>query len=62
MGRQWQGHHIPGHHMVPMAEFNTFPNEMRILHENIRQVELAPDEQNVSYYVVKVPEGFHFIE
>lgn len=61
-GRQWRAYHVPGHPMVPRHEFDILPNEMKILHENIRQVELAPDENNVSYYTVKVPEGFHFVD
>lgn len=34
---------------------------MKVLHENIRMAELNPDQDNVSYCTVKVPEDYHFI-
>ena len=48
--------------MLPRNEFDALPNEMKILHENIRQLELNPDGGSASYYTVKVLEGLHFVE
>jgi hypothetical protein len=61
-GCQWRDYHISGEPMVSMGEYADLSMELKILHDDILQVQRSPFVDNDSLYTVKDLSGLHFIE
>jgi hypothetical protein len=57
---KWRKHHIRGEHLVPGDEFASLSVDMKILHQNIRELENHKD--HASHYTARVPVDYdHFV-